>query len=446
MIALTRPPIRRSPAHSPLLIPFALILASLLSGCQTLAFFSEPQSEKVTWTVKPNEVVETHQFSLSADLNIVGGLATLSSRENDTLSDIARHYGLGYNDITLANPGLDPWSLQNDSTVLLPLQFIIPDAPRQGIVLNLANMRMFYFPNTRSVWTYPVGIGREGWNTPLGQTAIVAKKANPAWTVPESIQREHQALGDPLPKVIRSGPDNPLGYYAMPLGFKGYLIHGTNKPYGIGMQVSHGCVQLYPEDVENLFKQVDIGTPVRIVHQPFLAAWAGDTLYLEAHQPLDKWEKQRKQLEKDLRGKLKQLAAERQATLDWPKVEAILKRADGVPTPVLVNSPNLAELSAAAPQLEHPERLFGQPEIGELDADAWSTIIADVFQSETEAQKLAAMLNHQGPPIPARKIASNGNYRVLAGPFKTKSEARAAAKRIKQNFDIDATPQAPLTN
>lgn len=419
------------------LVLLAAMLSILLSGCQSLPIFSNPQPEQIVWNSK-SEHIASHEFSLDSEQSMVGELASITSRENDTLSDIARHYGLGYNDITLANANLDPWTLPADQTVLLPLSFVLPDAPHKGIVLNLANMRMFYYPKNQAntLLTYPVGIGRQGWNTPLGQTQIVAKKANPDWTVPESIHREHQALGDPLPKVIHAGPDNPLGSYAMPLGFNGYLIHGTNKPYGIGLQVSHGCVQLYPEDIEVLFNKVDVGTPVRIIHQPYMAAWQADTLYLEAHQPLEKWEKQQKQLQKDIRKKLQQLAAEKQATVDWDKVERILQRADGVPTPVSKESPDLPELIANAIPLAHPERFYGQPIINELSDSDWSVLAAS-FENENDAQKLAAMLNHQGPPIPARKIAKGGSFQVVAGPFKNKKEAKTVAQRIKLNFDMD---------
>ena len=191
------------------------------------------------------------------------------------MPDIARHFGLGYNEITLANPAVPAWAPKAGGQVLLPLRFILPDAPRKGIVLNLANMRVFYYPTKQpdTLLTYPVGVGRDGWNTPLGQTTIVAKKTQPTWIVPESIRREHAAKGDPLPKVVPPGPDNPLGEYALLLGSSSYRIHGTNKPYGVGMQVSHGCVRLYPEDIEVLFEKTPVGTPVRIVHQPYMMAW-----------------------------------------------------------------------------------------------------------------------------------------------------------------------------
>jgi L,D-transpeptidase ErfK/SrfK len=440
--------IQPRPVLSITIVPVAIMLSLALSGCQLLQFSSEPE-QQIVLPSKP-ESIASHEFPLSHDQDIVGTLASVDSRENDTLSDIARHYGLGYNDITLANAALDPWTPPRSQPVLLPLRFVIPDAPRKGIVLNLANMRMFYYPKTQpnTLLTYPVGIGRQGWSTPLGLTQIAAKKANPDWTVPESIHREHKELGDPLPSVIHAGPDNPLGAYAMPLGFNGYLIHGTNKPYGIGMQISHGCVQLYPEDIETLFNQVEVGTPVRIVHQPYLAAWDRDMLYLEAHKPLDKWAKQEKQLRKDVRNNLKKIAAEKNATVDWDKVDRILLRVDGIPTPVLVQSEDLPELTANAVQLQHPERLYGQPVAGELSESDWALVAAS-FPSEADAQKLAAMLNHQGPPIPARKIAKDGSYQVVVGPFKNKKETKTVAKRIKQNFDMDVTmlePKAVLRN
>ena len=283
--------------HTGIALPFVLLAISLLSGCQLEPTFIDFTPPNITFP--PDAVGErlpkfadiaTREFAITKDHSIVGGLAVISTQDGDTLPDIARHFGLGYNEITIANPSIFPWTPNADALVLLPLQFILPDAPRKGIVLNLANMRLFYYPPKQpdTVFTYAVGIGRQGWNTPLGQTTIVAKKADPAWIVPESIRREHAAKGDPLPAVVRPGPDNPLGKYALRLGFTSYLIHGTNKPYGVGMQVSHGCVRLYPEDIEVLFKKTSVRTPVRIVYQPYMTAWDGNMLYLEAHEPLQK--------------------------------------------------------------------------------------------------------------------------------------------------------------
>lgn len=412
----------------------------LLSGCQSLPL----QTITIQRPEPQQETIATREFELAEGGTMVGRLAVIETRENDVLPDIARHFGLGHNDIVLANPGIPPWTPAAGHRVLLPLQFILPDAPHDGIALNLATMRLFYFPKKQpgKVYTYPVGIGRQGWSTPLGHTHIVAKKANPNWYVPESIHREHAQKGNILPKVVKSGPDNPLGLYAMRLGFPSYLIHGTNKPYGIGMEISHGCVQLYPEDIEVLFNKAAVGMPVRIVHQPYLAAWQHNTLYLEAHEPLAKWAKDKAKLKKQVIRQLHDISAEHSAAVDWDKAWKILQRADGIPTPVLMHSPDNGVLSANAVQLKHPGRFYGQPDIAPLTDSDWGLLVAD-FNDETQAQKLATMLNHQGPRIPARKIRKNDAYQVIAGPFKNKTEMNAAAKHIKMDFDIDGEPLKP---
>jgi L,D-transpeptidase ErfK/SrfK len=430
---------------------FVLLTACMLSGCQlepTYIDFPPPgiafPQDAVVERLPKFADIATHEFAIAKVHNIIGGLAVISTRDGDTLPDIARHFGLGYNEITLANPAIHIWSPNAGALVLLPLQFILPDAPRKGIVLNLANMRVFYYPSKQpnTVFTYPVGIGRDGWNTPLGQTTIVAKKIQPTWTVPESIRREHAAKGDPLPKVVPPGPDNPLGDYALLLGFTSYLIHGTNKPYGVGMQVSHGCVRLYPEDIEVLFKKTPVGTPVRIVHQPYMTAWDGDMLYLEAHEPLKKWAGQEQQ--KSLLKQLRQTASEKGVTVDWDKVDRILQSADGIPTPILAGSPELQELVANAPELEHPGHFFGQPVVPDFTDSDWA-IVVDGFANEQTARTLAAMLNHQGPPIPARAVEINGSYQVIAGPFSDENEVEEVIHRIKMDYEMDATPLPPGT-
>jgi L,D-transpeptidase ErfK/SrfK len=434
----------KSTAFRPSLLIVCTLLGSALAGCQIMPSFGPSEAPPAAASLPKQENIESHNFQLADGQNIVGSLATVDIRENDTLPDIARHYGLGYNDITIANARLDPWTPQPGSQALLPLRFILPEAPHKGIVLNLANMRLFFYPQKQpnTLFTYPVGIGRQGWNTPMGSTKIVSKRANPTWTVPESIQREHAEKGDTLPKVVRSGPDNPLGKYAMPLGFPGYLIHGTNKPYGIGMQISHGCVQLYPEDIEVLFNKSKVGMPVQIVHQPYLAAWDQDMLYLEAHEPLQKWAKQKPKLKKKLVGELKRISTEQNVSIDWEKVDRIIERADGIPTPILAGSPDIAELTTAAVQLDHPEQLYGQPVVEELKESDWA-LLAATFDNETEAQQLAAMLSHQGPPIPARKMEKDGVYQVIAGPFKNKKEVKTVAQRIRMDFELDAKPLKP---
>jgi L,D-transpeptidase ErfK/SrfK len=441
MIVSPSSPCRRA---SPLLIA---VFGCLISGCQTLSswFPGEAPTAAAPAPVRPEiSTIATHEFDLAPGQDMVGTLAAVDTRPDETLSDIARHYGLGFNDITIANKGIRPWTPPPGSRVLLPLAFIVPDAPRKDIVLNLANMRLFYYPKKapNAVYTYPVGIGRQGWSSPIGLTKIVDKQANPVWHVPPSIQREHAEKGDILPAAVRSGPDNPLGYFAMRLGFPSYLIHGTNKPYGIGMQISHGCIQLYPEDIETLFPKVSVGTKVRIVHQPYLAGWQQDVLYIEAHEPLDKWAASKAKLKKQFLKKLKTLAAGKTVEIDWEKVEQVIQRADGIPTPVLKNSPDLAALSQQAVQLAHPERLYGQPEVAELKDSDWAMRVA-AYKTETEAEQLAAMLNHQGPQIPARKVKLNDEYLVIAGPYKSKKEVNKAAKRVLMDFELKAETIKP---
>lgn len=387
--------------------------------------------------------IQTRNFPLESGQAIIGALGRVSNRAGETLPDHARHFGLGFNEITLANPRLDPWLPEDKQEILLPLQFILPEAPRKGIVLNLANTRIFFYPkNPNQVQTLPAGIGRDGWSTPLGKTRITAKHYKPTWVVPESILREHREKGDPLPKVIPPGPDNPLGDYALPLGFQSYLIHSTNKPYGVGMQVSHGCIRLYPEDAEKLFRQVEIGTQVNIVHQPYLAAWRDNMLYLEAHPPLAKWASQDASLREQIRNKLQALAAEKGGVVDWRRVAEILDRADGMPAPVLHGSADLRAMVSAAMRVEQPKQLYGQPRIPSLTQRDWG-LLTPRLRSEKEAEKLAAMFNHQGPQIPARKIMQAGAYGVAAGPFKNKTQTGEAAKRIKIDFDLETTALMP---
>ena len=431
---------------SPVSRLLGLILLSILtSGCQHLAFFPDANEPIVTTEVRPQtKSIETHEFQLSGDQALVGTIAVVKTRENDTLSDIARHFGLGYNDISKANPTIDPWTPAPGSRLVLPLQFMLPDAPHKGIILNLANMRLYYYPKKEpdKVFTYPVGIGRQGWNTPMGLTSIVAKKANPVWVVPASIHREHAQKGDSLPSVVPAGPNNPLGLFAMRLGFPRYLIHGTNKPYGIGMQISHGCIQLYPEDIEVLFKNASVGMPVRIIHQPYLTAWHEDMLYLEANEPLQKWAQDKPRLKKQLLKQIRQDSAKHNVAIDWEKVERIIERADGIPTPILTQSPDVETIAKNAVLLDHPEQLYQQPVVAELTDSDWAILVAS-FDTEIEAQKLATMLTHQGPIIPARKVQKNNAYQVIAGPFKSKKEMNAVAKRIRMDFEMAVEPLKP---
>ena len=224
--------------------------------------------------------------------DVVGAVSTITARHEDTLVDIARRHGLGYQDIVRANPKVNVWVPGEGTEIVLPTRYVLPPGPRQGVVLNLAEYRLYYFPEveageTAYVLTYPISIGRMDWETPLGLTKVISKVRDPSWYVPKSVLEEHAAEGRPLPRIVPPGPDNPLGKYAMRLGLPGYLIHGTNRPAGVGMRVTHGCVRMFPEDIEYLFAQIDLNTRVRIINAPVKMGWDGDQLVMEVHPVLE---------------------------------------------------------------------------------------------------------------------------------------------------------------
>jgi L,D-transpeptidase ErfK/SrfK len=276
------------------------LLAPLaLTGCTFLEdLYSGPSGvarpEAVPLEARPvEEPISRNYFVLETETqSVIGAPQIVYTDAENTLSDLAREYGLGYDEIIAANPDVDPWLPGDGTPVLLPTQYVIPDVPREGVVLNIASRRLFYFPEAaedqpQTVLTYPIGIGRVGWETPVGTTEVVSKAADPHWFPPASIRQEHAEMGDPLPSVVPPGPDNPLGSHVLKLAMPGYLIHGTNQPYGVGMRVSHGCVRLYPENIELLYSLVGIGETVRIINEPFLLGWRNGELYFEAHAPLE---------------------------------------------------------------------------------------------------------------------------------------------------------------
>ena len=272
----------------------------VLGGCATLEDFLDTiRGQREAAPVVPLEQrpvvdpVEANHFILeSPDQSVIGVPQIVFTRSEDTLSDLARAYGLGYDELIAANPGVDPWLPGDHTPILLPTQYVLPNVPRKGVILNIASKRLFYFPavpegQPQVVKTYPIGIGRVDWETPLGATTVTAKARDPSWFVPASVRREHAENGDPLPAVVPPGPDNPLGTRVLKLKMPGYLIHGTNQPYGVGMRVSHGCVRLYPENIELLYELVDIGESVMIINEPYLLGWRDGELYFEGHTPLE---------------------------------------------------------------------------------------------------------------------------------------------------------------
>jgi L,D-transpeptidase ErfK/SrfK len=286
--------------YQPLISRFILALPLLLlGGCFSFDSLMSSDSSKVEKVVVPleqrpvEEPIARNYFVLETpDQSVIGAPQIVLTRKQDTFSDLAREYGLGYDEIVAANPDVDPWLPGDKTPVLLPTQYVVPDVPREGLVLNITSKRLFYFPQVAEgqpqvVQTYPIGIGRVGWETPLGATTVIGMAKDPAWYVPASIRREHAEAGDPLPSIVPAGPNNPLGNRVLRLGIPGYLIHGTNQPYGVGMRVSHGCVRLYPENIELLYSLVDIGVPVRIIDEPYLLGRLNGDFYFESHEPLE---------------------------------------------------------------------------------------------------------------------------------------------------------------
>ena len=220
--------------------------------------------------------------------DVVGQVRVIESRYEDTFAAIAEANDLGYLELVAANPGVDPWLPGEGTEIILPTRYILPPGPRSGVVINLAEYRLYYYPKGRNVvYTYPLGIGREGWSSPVTETRITAKTPNPAWYPPKSIRAEHAAEGDPLPAVVPPGPDNPLGPLKMSLALPGYLIHGSNKKFGIGMRVSHGCFRMLNHNVLELAGMLPVGTPVRIINQPYKLGVGGGHYFLEVHAPLE---------------------------------------------------------------------------------------------------------------------------------------------------------------
>jgi L,D-transpeptidase ErfK/SrfK len=311
--------------------------------------------------------------------NVVGHLQGLVASHADSFLDLGRTFNIGYEELKLANPGVDPWIPGEGARIVIPSRYVLPDAPRIGIVLNLAEMRLYYYPEAegggpaREVITHPISIGQVGWNTPLGTTSVVSKLTDPTWYPPASIRAEAEAEGDPLPLVVPPGPDNPLGRHALGIGFRGYLIHGTNKPYGLGMRVSHGCVRMYPEDIASLFADVPVGTPVHIVNQPIKMGWRDGILFMEAHPSAGEIVIGGELAETDAIGRVIAATSSEQSKLvRWERVSAVAEIMTGIP--YAVSKASSVQLSQAHDS--HLEMVPGEARVSvsemtvPLDADA----------------------------------------------------------------------------
>ncbi|HVP32816.1 MAG TPA: L,D-transpeptidase family protein [Steroidobacteraceae bacterium] len=307
--------------------------------------------------------VATERFELEPGQSVVGEVQVVAAGKEDTLTDIARRFNVGYEEILRANPKVDPWLPGEGREIVLPTQLVLPNAPYSGVVINIAAMRIYYFPPVKAgervvVLTHPIGIGKVGWRTPEGVTKIVRRQKDPTWRVPVSVRKEHHDNGDDLEPVIGPGPDNPLGKYAFYLQWPSYLIHGTNKPAGVGLRSSHGCIRLYPEDIEQFYNTIPIGTQVRVVNQPFLFGWGDGRLYL---QPLDvledderDWSKaQRQLLNKSLSAALQQQLKSHHQQIDWNLVASLAHDPRGIAVPVSTPDASLERVLASATRVQN---------------------------------------------------------------------------------------------
>lgn len=298
----------------------------VMAACALLLTFSSAHWAQATvYTVaKPDD-------------SIIGEDQTLVTVYEDTLYDLARKYSLGSEELIRVNPGIDPWLPGAGKTIIVPGRHILPPGPREGIVVNLPEHRLYYYPKpnrdgSRQVITYPVSIGKMDWRTPLGLTHVIQKEKNPVWYPPESVRKEHAAAGDPLPPVVPSGPDNPLGLFAMRLaaGNGTYLIHGTNNPIAVGLAVTHGCVRMYPDDVAALFPLIPVGTPVRLINEPLKVAWVDGELVLEAHPPVDAEGQSFEPQLDQFSGLFQKAVGDTTVAINWDYAREVLQKADGV--------------------------------------------------------------------------------------------------------------------
>jgi L,D-transpeptidase ErfK/SrfK len=291
-----------------------------------------------------------------------GDTASITVDQDQTLLDVARRFNLGQTEIVTLNPTLDRWLIKKGTVVRLPNKRILPETPHEGVTLNIAEYRMYYYPANQPgiVKSYAHGIGRQDWKTPLGRTTVAKKVKDPAWNPPESIRLEHAANGDPLPAVVPPGPNNPLGAYALYLNLPGnYRIHGTDvdKIYGIGMQITHGCVRMYPEDIEALYNSVAIGTPVYIVKQPIKVGWLNNTLYIEAHPDLEGEEKTQDQRYAVALALIQKATNEESPEFDQLALNNALKNLDGTPVPLYERLPSLeGTLPSIEPKPKFPPK------------------------------------------------------------------------------------------
>jgi L,D-transpeptidase ErfK/SrfK len=323
---------------------------------------------------------------------VVGADEHIRSTYQDTLLDIARRYSLGYEEIIRANPGTDMWIPGEGKDILLPGQRILPPGPRDGIVVNLPEHRLYYFPKPKKnekpvVITFPVSIGKMDWHTPLGETHVIAKMKHPTWYPPESVRKEHEANGDPIPKIVKAGPDNPLGDFAMRLavGDGTYMIHGTNNPMAVGMAITHGCIRMYPEDVAALFPLIPVGTKVYLVNEPVKTAFVDGQLLLEVHPPVDAQGQSTEPNMELLSQMLDKALGDTRAAIHWDFARQALQAANGMPVVVGLEAAD----PSAAPDA-HPTSADATSDAAQPGTDTAPAAASDGHPSSADSAPAAA--------------------------------------------------------
>lgn len=412
-------------------------VALVVAGCQLV-----PQREPEPPPPPPAPTIEapvaTHRFPVGDDTAVIGELQITHVEGEDTLSDIARRFNLGYEELVRANPGVDPWLPGEGRKIVLPTQFVLPDAPREGLVINLAQLRVFYYPKPRKgepqeVLTHPIGIGKVGWQTPEGTTKVTAKAKNPTWFPPASVRKEHAAAGDRLPARVPPGPDNPLGAHMMRLGWPSYLIHGTNKPYGVGLRSSHGCVRFYPEDIAELYDQIPVGTKVTVVNQPFAFGWHRGALYVQAFPILEDDEREHPKaadavLNAAISDQMWEQVKEHGAVVDLALVDQLVTKPRGIAMPVSQQKLTLDSYLAAARHVEnrvpHGANWNGSDE-------------TFFFAEEFEAMR-------SGKPLPKKKATTPTTAKQ--GPAQEKKTASTAAPARQTVAAEENTASTPTAN
>ncbi len=307
-------------------------------------------------------MVWAETFDYHVDDSVVGATSQTYSNYEQTLLDIARLHDLGYHEIKLANPDVDTWLPGDNQHIVLPKHFVLPVADHEGIVINIPEMRLYYFPpstdeKTRQVITHPIGIGREGWSTPYINTKIIQKNRDPHWYPPDSVREHYAEEGKILPKVVKPGPENPLGRFAMRLGLPSYLIHGTNRPFGVGMRVSSGCIRLYPEDIESLFNTIPLGTRVNIVNQPYKVGVISNRIYLEANPFLDE---DAELFDGNLTSVVKmlvKLSGDDAYEIDWDLAKSVIDEQSGVPIEIGMLKRSTAMMLTASSDTENSDEM-----------------------------------------------------------------------------------------